>query len=575
MPPTLSPEAATALNDRLRAALAARGMDCAALAPGEGELIGDMLIGQGRAHPAAVNEALQEVTGVASMDPSLMSFEADFTRRVAMLLPREEALAYRVMPIRLESGEAHVVMAVPGDAAARTALESRLGARLVPYVCHGKGVLDKIAEVYARPLGLQDELSPDMAEQAHRAFAALSRALAEVGAVHDPAEEPHVVALLRLVLGESAELGSSDIHFEPASSGLRIRNRQDGILQVALTAPALLGKALTRRLKLLSGMDAKTTDAPQDGAIAARIIPGRDMDIRVSALPTLHGEKIVLRLLDKGKTALGLGDLHLSGRDAEVLARAVSSPNGLILVTGPTGSGKTTTLYAILGHLNTTKINIVTAEDPVEYRLDGVSQVQCHGETGLTFEQVLRSFLRQDPDVIMVGEIRDPETADFAVKSAMTGHLVLSSLHTNDAPSAIPRLVNMGVPVYLAAAARVTVIAQRLVRRICPDCKREAAVPETIPLHLGEVQDVVWREGAGCPACRNTGYRGRLGVFEMFSVTEDIERLILAGESAAAIRRAAKARGMRTLPEAALDLARLGETTIEEVLRTTGDLAEG
>jgi type IV pilus assembly protein PilB len=343
------------------------------------------------------------------------------------------------------------------------------------------------------------------------------------------------------------------------------------MLHDVLILPPPLGAAVARRLMLLSDMDPAETRQPQDGAIGFTLAKGRPMDIRVSALPALFGQKIVMRLLEKGKKSLRLTDLDFTDREDRLLRAALSAPNGLILVTGPTGSGKTTTLYAFLDHLNTPEVNILTAEDPVEYRLEGATQVPCSAEGGLTFAQAMRSFLRQDPDIIMVGEIRDAETADFAVKAALTGHLVLSTLHTNDAPGAVSRLANMGVATHLLAATRVTVMAQRLVRRLCPDCRREAAAPPDLPGLHDLPGGTVFYEPGGCPRCKGTGYRGRLGVYEVFTVTGDMERLILGGAAAAELRRAAEAAGMGSLRDSALRRLAQGLTSAAEVVRVTTD----
>ncbi|MBI4803702.1 MAG: Flp pilus assembly complex ATPase component TadA [Desulfovibrio sp.] len=564
-------EAATALNERLRRAFAQRGLAGALLDAPDGTLLSDHLLAQGKASGQAVNEVLQEVAGVKAMDPSLAPFDPEFLRQAGKLLSRQEALAESAFPIRLEQGKAHVVMAVPGDEASRSRLEHLLGSSLVVYVCHGQGIRKAIETSF--PEIQEDRPSFDPAVQAERAAKAISRLTSETGRERDPAEDAEVVALLRAVLTEMAYDGASDIHFEPSVRVFRVRCRKDGIMRVGHEFPPVLGRALVRRVKMLSGMDPAQTLLPQDGSIECNLVKERPLDIRVSALPSLYGEKLVLRLLDTGKKGLTLEDLSLEARDMEVLSRAIAAPNGLLLVTGPTGSGKTTTLYAVLGQLNTPRVNILTAEDPVEYRLDGITQVPCPGGDGMTFAQALRAFLRQDPDIVMVGEIRDIETADTAVKAAMTGHLVLSTLHTNDAAGAVSRLVNMGVPAHLVAGTRITVAAQRLVRRICEKCRKEVPPPsqdlfrDVALLPPG----TTFYSGAGCEACRGTGYSGRIGVYEIFTVSEEMERIILSGAVSADIRRAAEADGMTTLRRAALMRLAQGLTTVEEVLRVTVD----
>ncbi len=564
-------QAATALNDRLRRAFAQRGLDQAFLDAPEGMLLPDHLLALSKVSGQAVNEVLQEVTGARAMDPSLAPFDPEFLRQAGKLLSRQEALAESAFPIRLEKGQAHVVMAVPGDEASRARLEHLLGAGLVVYACHGQGIRKAIEASF--PEVSEDRPSFDPAVQAERAAKAISRLASETARERDPAEDAEVVALLRAVLTEMALDGASDIHFEPGARIFRARCRKDGIMRPGHEFPPVLGRALVRRVKMLSGMDPDQTALPQDGSIDCNLVKERPLDIRVSALPSLYGEKLVLRLLDTGKKGLALDDLGLEARDLEILSRAIAAPNGLLLVTGPTGSGKTTTLYAVLGQLNTPKVNILTAEDPVEYRLDGITQVPCPGGEGMAFAQALRAFLRQDPDIVMVGEIRDQETADTAVKAAMTGHLVLSTLHTNDAAGAVSRLVNMGVPAHLVAGTRITVAAQRLLRRICTQCRREVPPPSRDLFRDLDLlpPGTVFHAGVGCEACRGTGYSGRIGVYEIFAVSEDMERIILAGALSADIRRAAEADGMITLRHAALARLAQGLTTVEEVLRVTVD----
>jgi type IV pilus assembly protein PilB len=343
-------------------------------------------------------------------------------------------------------------------------------------------------------------------------------------------------------------------------------------MQTAWTWPPIFRDVIIDRLKLLSRMDLNQRALPQDGAISFGLIKDRIVDIRVSALPSLYGEKIVMRILERDKKQVTLKDMGMDPRDATLLEKTIHHPTGLVLVTGPTGSGKSTTLYAVLTELNTDAVNIVTAEDPVEYKLDGLTQVSCSADTGLTFKDALRSFLRQDPDIIMVGEIRDVETADIALKAAMTGHLVLSTLHTNDAAGAISRLVNMGIPPYLVASAQVMVIAQRLMRRLCNHCKTPYT-PEAETLRAMEiaVNGKTLYKAVGCPECAGTGYHGRIGIYELLQVSDRIVDLILKDQPSRAIKEAAMADGMVTLREAAVARMAAGITTIEEVLRVTMD----
>jgi type IV pilus assembly protein PilB len=568
-----TPEDIGRINERLIRALALRGCAPDAVPPPPGALVTDHLLARRLADPQVINEVLHEVFGVEAIDPSMVALDPEFARNARLLFPRAEAFALRAVPLRFERGTAHVAMAVPEDEQAVADIEHLLGARLAPYVCHSEGLARAMAVLYEEAPPAAP--SPDMAVQAERAAKAVARIAADHARLRDPAEDPELIALLRTIMDSLAGAGTggsvSDIHVEPGARTWSIRARRDGMLFTALTLPPPLGAALAKRIMLLSDMDPGQTREPQDGAIGFTLAKGRPMDIRVSALPALFGQKIVMRLLEKGKKALRLDDLDFTGTEDRIIRAALAAPNGLILVTGPTGSGKTTTLYAFLGFLNTPEVNILTAEDPVEYRLDGATQTPCSAEGGMTFAQAMRAFLRQDPDIIMAGEIRDAETADFAVKAALTGHLVLSTLHTNDAPGAVSRLTNMGVAPHLLAATRVTVMAQRLVRRLCPDCRRRGDPPPGFP-GLGELPpDTVFFEPGGCEKCGGSGYRGRVGVYEVFAVSGEMERLILDGASAAELRRAAMGAGMGSLRQSALRRLQQGLTSAAEVLRVTAD----
>jgi len=369
------------------------------------------------------------------------------------------------------------------------------------------------------------------------------------------------------ILSEAIARGASDIHVEPFEASLRVRYRLDGVLQVVETLAPAQRDAVTARLKVLAALDLAETRRPQDGRLRFRST-GRSVDLRVSTLPTAFGEKIVLRVLDRDRLGLDLEALGLSPADLLQLRQALRHPYGLVLVTGPTGSGKTTTLYAALRERNAPGVNITTIEDPVEYDLPGINQVQVRSDIGFTFARALRAFLRQDPDVIMVGEIRDTETAEIAVRAALTGHLVLSTLHTNDAPSAATRLVDMGVAPFLVAAAVRLVVAQRLVRRICPACKQGAS-PDPAVFAAHGVAPIRCYRGAGCAACRETGYRGRTALFEVMAVSDAVEAQITRRAGTAELRRCVQAEGVRSLQMAGWDRLRAGVTTVEEILRET------
>ncbi len=385
-----------------------------------------------------------------------------------------------------------------------------------------------------------------------------------------PARDTSVVALVDSLLRDAVARGASDIHVEPYEDSVRVRFRIDGILQEVMTPPREMKQALTSRIKVMARLDIAEHRLPQDGRLKLGA-DGGEVDVRVSVLPTRFGEKVVLRLLHRSDLVTSLDRLGLEGPDRERFDEAMSKPAGMILLTGPTGSGKSTTLYGMLSELNGPGVNISTAEDPVEYHLAGVNQVQTHGEIGLSFAACLRAFLRQDPDILMVGEIRDAETARIAVNAALTGHLVLTTLHTNDAPSSVHRLLDMGVEPYLIASAITMVAAQRLLRRVCDACKVRAVLQSGMLTRRGaeEVRDVEGYNGAGCPECHHTGYRGRVAIYEVMTLGDDLRRMILRGGSVAELKAAAMERGMRTLRQAAVRRFRQGVTTIEEALRVT------
>lgn len=388
----------------------------------------------------------------------------------------------------------------------------------------------------------------------------------------DAAGDAPVVAVVDSLMRDAVARGASDIHVEPYEDSVRVRFRIDGILQEVMTPPHEMKQALTSRIKVMAGLDIAEHRLPQDGRLNLAA-GGGEVDVRVSVLPTRFGEKAVLRLLHRSDLVTSLDRLGLEGPDRERFDQAMSKPAGMILLTGPTGSGKSTTLYGMLSELNRPGVNISTAEDPVEYHLAGINQVQTHGEIGLSFAACLRAFLRQDPDILMVGEIRDAETARIAVNAALTGHLVLTTLHTNDAPSSVHRLLDMGVEPYLIASAITMVAAQRLLRRVCEACKVRAALPSgmlTAPRRgAQEVGDAEGYHGAGCPECHHTGYRGRVAIYEAMTLSDDLRGMILRGGSVVELKAAAMERGMRTLRQAAVRKVRQGVTSIEEALRVT------
>ena len=382
-----------------------------------------------------------------------------------------------------------------------------------------------------------------------------------------------MVKLCNVILLNAVKKGASDIHIEPYEKSYRVRYRVDGVLQEEMTPPLKLKAALTSRIKIMAHLDIAERRLPQDGRIKLKLGRGKEMDFRVSVLPTLFGEKIVLRLLDKGNLQLDMTKLGLEPEQLAEFKRAIEAPFGMVLVTGPTGSGKTTTLYSALQELNQISDNISTAEDPVEFNLGGINQVQVREDIGLTFAAALRSFLRQDPDTIMIGEIRDFETAEIAVKAALTGHMVLSTLHTNDAASTITRMLNMGVEPFLVTASVNLVEAQRLLRKICAACKQPIATPKeelrTLGANEQEIETAHCTRGAGCGVCNGTGYKGRIAMYEVMTMSDPLKELILQGASVAELKAEAIRRGMRTLRMSGIRKICEGTSSVEEVARIT------
>lgn len=385
--------------------------------------------------------------------------------------------------------------------------------------------------------------------------------------------EAPIVKLVNGIFINAIKAGASDIHIEPYENSLRVRYRVDGVMHTTMSLPTKIKNALTSRIKIMSKLDIAERRLPQDGRIKLKLGRNREIDFRVSTLPTLFGEKTVLRILDKSNLQIDLTKLGFEKKQLDDFMDAIEKPYGMVLVTGPTGSGKTTTLYSALNHLNKPGINIMTAEDPVEYNFMGINQVQVREEIGLTFASALRSFLRQDPDIIMVGEIRDFETAEIAVKAALTGHLVLSTLHTNDAPSTISRLLNMGIEPFLVSSSVILILAQRLSRKICSQCKEEEKVSPQALIKIGfseeEANTIKCYRGKGCSACNNTGYKGRIALYEVMPISDEIRELILEGASANEIKKTAVRLGMKTLRMSGLSKVKDGITSIEEVLRVT------
>ncbi|MFI5303190.1 MAG: type IV-A pilus assembly ATPase PilB [Nitrospiria bacterium] len=489
---------------------------------------------------------------------------------VIKLVPSELVQKYKIIPVKRSGAMLHIAMIDPSNIFAIDDIKFMTGYDVSPVLASESGILTAMTKYYNSSDQINTMLQDIEEEevdvlQDEEDDIDVSKLKAEV-------EDAPVIKLVNLILTEAIKKGVSDIHVECYEKKFRVRYRIDGALMEVMAPPMKLKAALTSRIKIMSNLDISERRLPQDGRIKLKMTE-KEVDLRVSILPCLFGEKIVMRILDKANLNVDLKKLGFEPKAMECFLKAIESPWGMVLVTGPTGSGKTTTLYSAMHHINTIDINIMTAEDPVEYNLEGINQVQMKEDIGLNFAAALRSFLRQDPDVVMVGEIRDFETAEIAVKAALTGHLVLSTLHTNDAPGTINRLLNMGIEPFMVASSCVLVLAQRLVRRICQQCKEVEKIPVETLISMGftkeEAGSVVCYRGKGCTACSNNGYKGRLGLYEVLPIGEEIKSLILQGANAEEIKRKAIAVGMKTLRMSGLEKIRAGLTSVEEVEGST------
>ncbi len=510
---------------------------------------------------------LSKQFGVPSID--LSSFEVD--QEIVALVPRDVAEKHMVVPVNKVGSNLIVAMSDPSNIFAIDDLKFLTGYNIEVVVASEQAIKEAIEKYYESDAMKFSDVMADFEDDDLEVVAQDSDV--NLADLEKASEDAPVVKLVNLILMEAVKKGASDIHVEPYEKSLRIRYRVDGVLQEQMKPPLKLKNAISSRLKIMSSLDIAERRLPQDGRIKLKYAKGKEMDFRVSVCPTLFGEKIVLRLLDKSNLQLDMTKLGFEEAVLKSFKNAIYQPYGMVLVTGPTGSGKTTTLYSALSELNQITDNISTAEDPVEFNLAGINQVQMHESIGLNFAAALRSFLRQDPDTIMVGEIRDFETAEIAIKAALTGHLVLSTLHTNDAPSTVSRLLNMGIEPFLVASALNAIVAQRLARKICAECIEEEKVPIQTLLDIGVNPDLAPsmkpKKGKGCPACNNTGYKGRVALYEVMVMKDELKELILNGSSTAELKREAIRLGMQTLRMAAINKIRDGVTTIEEAVRTT------
>lgn len=503
--------------------------------------------------------------------PTVTLDEVDVDPEVVKLIPPEMATKYMAIPYGQVNSSLHVAMADPTDLNAIDSIRFRTGLTVEVSIATESQIRKALDIFYDTGMQTQDVLDEFDDEDIESVQSEASDF--DAGDSAKAAEDAPVVKLVNYVLREAIGRKASDIHVEPYERSFRVRFRIDGSLYEIIKPPLKLKNAVVSRLKIMARLDIAERRLPQDGRIKLKLGKGRDMDFRVSVLPTLFGEKVVLRLLDKSNLQLDMTKLGFEEKPLKVFKEAIHKPFGMVLVTGPTGSGKTTTLYSALSELNQTTENLSTAEDPVEFNLMGINQVQMHEEIGLTFASALRSFLRQDPDIIMVGEIRDFETAEIAVKAALTGHMVLSTLHTNDAPQTINRMLNMGVEPFLVASAVNCIVAQRLARRLCPNCKREIEPPAEALRDLGvKMEDIgtfTVYDTQGCSACSSTGYKGRIALYEVMPIADEIKELILAGASATELKREAVRLGMDTLRTAGITKLKEGVTTVNEVVRST------
>jgi type IV pilus assembly protein PilB len=565
-----------------------------------GGRLGFNLVKLGLISDDMITAVLSRQYGIPSVNLDLFNIDPS----VISLIPQEVAQKHSVLPLSRVGATLTLAMVDPTNVFAIDDVKFMTGLNVEPVVVAEGSVQEAIAKYYGSSREIElatlpsDELPTNGSKNnngaiSHDELVSLdsldfdTSQTEDVEVVEDNeeidlsalsrmSEDAPVVRLTNVLLVDSLRRGASDIHIEPYEKELRIRFRIDGVLYDVMHPPLKMRDALISRIKIMSKLDISEKRLPQDGRIKIKVKVdkrSRELDFRVSTLPTLFGEKVVLRLLDKQNLMLDMTKLGFEPESLTKFKRNISKPYGMVLVTGPTGSGKTNTLYSALQSLNTVDTNIMTAEDPVEFNLPGINQVQMKEQIGLNFAAALRSFLRQDPNIVLVGEVRDFETAEIAIKAALTGHLVLSTLHTNDAPSTISRLMNMGIEPFLVATSVNLIQAQRLIRRVCKDCKQEHPMPAEALIEVGfsteEARTLKTYKGKGCSTCNNTGYKGRIGLYEVMEITDEIRELILIGASALELRKKAVEDGMITLRESGLHKIRAGVTTLEEVVRET------
>ena len=530
--------------------------------------LGTILIEKGYVEEKILNDFLSKQYGVKSVDLSTIDIPRDVIKKV----PANIAKKYVLMPVGVENGRLKVAISDPTNIFAIDEVRFVTGMNVIPLFSNERSIMRAIDKYYGTSTELEeiaeslDEFSKDIDVLKE------GESEIDVDQLEKSAEEEPIVKLANTIISRAVQEGVSDIHVETYENDLRIRYRIDGKLGTVMTFAKSMAPKLISRFKIMSKLNIAEKRLPQDGRIRIKS-GGKDIDLRVSTLPTVYGEKVVMRVLDRSSIRVELESLGFGSDDLKKYTSAIKKPYGMILVTGPTGSGKTTTLYASLNKLNREDVNIMTVEDPVEYNIEGINQVHVKEDIGLTFASALRSFLRQDPDIIMVGEIRDSETAEIAIRAALTGHLVFSTIHTNDAPSTVMRLADMGIERYLIASSLVLVLAQRLVRKICPYCKKEVYVPPSALEEIGfskeEANNMKVYKGQGCDFCNDTGYKGRIALYEIMLISEKLRRMVLDGASTDEIREQAIKEGMSSLRMSGLRKIKEGITTIDEVMSVT------
>ncbi len=532
----------------------------------QGGFLGARLVDIGAISEEELLSIISEHYGVEIIE--LEDFDLD--QNLLQIVPPDLAVKHLLLPVNQKADVLHLVMADPSNITALNDIKFLTGLDVEVFLAPEREIKQKQEQLFESDISY-DEIMNDLVDEDIDVVEVEEDI--NVSELERASEDAPVVKLVNAILSDAIKKGASDIHIEPYEKVLRVRFRIDGVLYEIMKPPLKLKNAIVSRIKIMSSLDIAERRLPQDGRIKLKLGKNKEMDFRVNVLPTLFGEKVVLRLLDKSNLQLDMTKLGFEAKQLEHFKEAIYKPYGMVLVTGPTGSGKTTTLYSALAELNKTTTNISTAEDPVEFNLHGINQAQIQEDIGFTFAAALRAFLRQDPDIIMVGEIRDYETAEIAIKASLTGHLVLSTLHTNDAPSTIGRLLNMGVEPFLVASSVNLILAQRLARRVCQNCAKEVKVKPEVLIDIGmspaEVNHVTLKEGTGCNKCAGTGYKGRIALYEVLPFSDEIRELVLNGASVAEIRQEAIKLGMMTLRKSGIMRLKEGITTVEEVLRVT------